>query len=93
MTQLHYRTPVYRGIYAVVFTGCYLFFVAYLLSGDDSGSDNNTGVYRLIIGAVIACGVGALAGPALHRRLMKSRTPGSGRARRKSGHTHRSKRP
>lgn len=93
MSPLHYRTPVYRGIYAVVFTGCYLFLVAYVLSGDGTGSDDNSGVYQLLVGAVLACGIGALAGPALHRRIIKARNPAAGRARRKSSRTHRSKRP
>ena len=91
MSPLHYRTSVLRGLYAVAFSAGYMLLAAYRFSGDD-GSANNSGVYRLLIGAAIACGAGALAGPALHRRLFNLGSPASSRARHKSGHSDRSKR-
>ena len=73
MSRVTYRSAVYRGAYAVVFVGAYLFLAAYLLSGDDSGSDSSAGVWRLLVGLLLVGLIGALTGPALHRYLFKSR--------------------
>lgn len=82
MSLLRYRTPVLRGIYAAAFLGAYLFFVTYMLSGDDSGSSDNSGVYSLLIRACIACCVGAWTGPTLHRWLFKASGSDSSSSRR-----------
>ncbi len=75
MRPLTYRTSIYRGAYAAGFAGAYLLLAAYWLSGDDSGSDNSAGVWRLLLGMALACVAGALAGPTLHRRLFKRSEP------------------
>lgn len=76
MGQLTYRTSVYRGAYAAVFVAAYLLLAASLLSGDDSGSETSAGVWRLLLGMALAGLAGAVAGPAVHRRLFnKHRTP------------------
>jgi peptidoglycan/LPS O-acetylase OafA/YrhL len=71
MSRGTYRTSTYRGVYAIGFVGAYLLLVAYLSSGDDSGSIDNVGVWLLMLGLATVFIVGALAGPALHRRLFK----------------------
>jgi hypothetical protein len=73
MSRLTYRSLIYRGVYAVIFASTYLLFAAYLLSGDDSGSESNTGIWRLLVGLVLVGLIGVLAGPALHRRVFKQR--------------------
>ncbi len=73
MSRLTYRSAIYRGAYAAVFTCAYLLLAAWLLSGDDSGSESNAGVWRLLIGLLLACLAGAASGPALHRRLFARR--------------------
>ncbi len=73
MSQLTYRSSVYRGAYAAIFAGVYLLLTAYLLSGDDSGSETSAGVWRLVAGLLLACVLGALAGPGLHGKLFKHR--------------------
>ncbi len=73
MGQLTYRSTIYRGAYGVIFVAAYLLITAYLLSGDDSGSESSAGVWRLVLGMVLVCAVGAAAGPTLHRRLFKTR--------------------
>ena len=82
MSRLSYRSLIYRGTYAAAFACAYLLFAAYLLSGDDSGSETNAGVWRLIAGLVVATAFGALTGPALHRRLF-ARLTDSGKVRKK----------
>ncbi len=74
MSQMTYRTSVYRGAYAALFVGMYLLLAAYLLSGDDSGSDSSSGVWRLLIGMLLAAAVGTGFGPALHRKIFPRRT-------------------
>lgn len=71
MSQLTYRTAVYRGAYAAIFVAAYLLLAASLLSGDDSGSESSAGVWRLLLGMALAAMAGAIGGPALHRRLFK----------------------
>ncbi|MDD5334850.1 MAG: hypothetical protein PHS32_14040 [Rhodoferax sp.] len=87
MSQLTYRTAVYRGAYATVFVAAYLLLAAFLLSGGDSVSESSTGVWGLMLGMALAGTAGAIAGPALHRRLFKSRA--ARRAAHKPGkHSH-----
>ena len=83
MSRLTYRSRVYRGAYAILFVGAYLLVAAYLLSGDESGSYSSTGVWKLLIGLMVACIIGAIVGPTLHRRL-RGVTPRS-RSRRSRG--------
>lgn len=71
MSYLPYRTAVYRGAYAAVFVGGYLLLAAYMLSGDDSGSESNVGIWVMLTGLCLAALAGALVGPRLHRGLFK----------------------
>lgn len=71
MSHLPYRTAIYRGAYAAIFVGGYLLLVAYMLSGDDSGSESNRGIWAMLAGLCLAALSGALVGPRLHRRLFK----------------------
>ena len=75
MSQLTYRSAVYRGAYATIFVGLYLLLAAYLLSGDGSGSEDNAGVWLMLLGMAVAFATGALAGPRLHRQLFGYRKP------------------
>ena len=73
MSKLIYRSGVYRGIYAVCFAGAYLLLAAYMLSGDDTGSDSSAGVWKLLTGLVIFAVAGAATGPGLHRLAVKNK--------------------
>lgn len=87
MSHLPYRTAIYRGAYAGVFAGSYLLLAAYLLSGDDSGSENNVGIVVILVGLCVVAVIGALVGPRLHRNLFK--LPARQHLARKSKHpTH-----
>ncbi len=75
MRSSTYHSSIYRGAYAAIFAGTYMLLAAYRLSGDDSGSDSNAGVWRLLLGLALVCVTGAAVGPALHRRLFKRAAP------------------
>ncbi|MFZ4481907.1 MAG: hypothetical protein ACOYNZ_18665 [Rhodoferax sp.] len=81
MSRLTYRSTVYRGAYATLFAGTYLLLAAYWLSGDESGSDSVAGIWKLLLGLVVAAVLGALSGPGLHRRLRGGRAAHSSRHR------------
>jgi hypothetical protein len=63
-----YRTTFYRYMWALVFIFIYLLLMAYGLN-NDSGSSDNSGIYKLIIGAVISASLGAFFAPRLNERL------------------------
>ena len=63
-----YRTTFYRYMWALVFIFIYLLLMAYGLN-NDSGSSDNSGIYKLIIGAVIFAFLGAFFAPRLNERL------------------------
>ena len=75
MSQLTYRSAVYRGAYATMFVGLYLLLAAYLLSGSGGGSEDNEGVWTMLLGMIVVGISGALAGPRLHRQLFGYRKP------------------
>jgi hypothetical protein len=74
-----YRTSFYRYLWALVFIFIYFLLVVYRLNGDDSGSSDNSGIYKLLVGAVIFAFLGAFFAPRLNERL-EALTP-SGRRR------------
>ena len=92
MSHLPYRTAIYRGAYAALFVGAYLLLAAYALSGDDSGSENNTGIVIMLIGVCVVAVLGAMFGPRLHRTLFKmparSRLAGKSKRRSHNQHSH-----
>ncbi len=66
-----YRTVYYRYFWAIAFVLAYFLLVAYRLGGDDSGSSDNSGIYKLLIGAVLVGGLGAFFAPRLNLALQK----------------------
>ena len=63
MNSKSYRTGFVRASWAV--SAMFLYFLAHymLLSGSEEGSENNNGIYLLLIGAMIAGGIGAFLAP------------------------------
>ena len=86
MGKLTYRSTVYRGTYALAFVGAYLLLVAYVMSGDDSGSSTNAGVWAVLLGMLLCAVAGAVAGPSLHRRIFKHGVGRQSRHRHHSDH-------
>ena len=66
-----YRTVYYRYFWAIAFVLGYLLLMAYWLGGDDSGSSDNQGIYKLLIGAVLVGGMGAFFAPRLNSAIQK----------------------
>ena len=66
-----YRTVYYRYFWAMAFALAYFLLAAYRLGGDDSGSSDNSGIYKLLIGAVLVGGLGAFFAPRLNLALQK----------------------
>jgi len=66
-----YRTVYYRYFWAIAFVLAYFLLLAYWLGGDDSGSTNNQGIYKLLIGAVLVGGLGAFFAPRLNLAMQK----------------------
>ena len=66
-----YRTVYYRYFWAIAFVLGYFLLVAYWLGGDDSGSSDNKGIYKLLIGALLVGGLGAFFAPRLNLALQK----------------------
>lgn len=63
MNGKSYRTGFVRASWAV--SAVFLYFLAryMLLSDSEEGSENNNGIYLLLIGAMIAGGIGAFLAP------------------------------
>jgi hypothetical protein len=83
-----YRTVYYRYFWAIAFVLAYFLLLAYWLGGDDSGSTDNQGIYKLLIGAVLVGGLGAFFAPrlnlAIQKLLPESRRREADRKRRQS---------
>jgi hypothetical protein len=91
-----YRTVYYRYFWAIAFVLGYFLLMAYWLGGDDSGSSDNQGIYKLLIGAVLVGGMGAFFAPRLNSAIQKllpeSRRREADRKRRQSkGRSQRSR--
>jgi hypothetical protein len=91
-----YRTVYYRYFWAIAFLLGYFLLLAYWFSGDDSGSSDNKGIYKLLIGAVLVGGMGAFFAPrlnlAIQKLLPESRRREADRKRRQSkGRSQRSR--
>ena len=84
-----YRTSFYRYLWALVFIFIYFLLVVYRLNGDDSGSSDNSGIYKLLVGAVIFAFLGAFFAPRLNERL-EALTPSGRRSKhdRDTGRSH-----
>ena len=85
--EKNYRSAVYRRVYSAAFVGAYLLLQAYRFFGDAQVSEDNNGIWAILLGMAIAGAVGALAGPRLHRLLFYSRAPARS-TRRTSGDNH-----
>jgi hypothetical protein len=66
-----YRTVYYRYFWAIAFLLAYFLLLAYWFGGDDSGSTDNKGIYKLLIGAALVGGLGAFFAPRLNLALQK----------------------
>ena len=64
-----YRTGFARASWAV--GGLFIYFLIHyvLLNGTDEGSENNDGIYLLLIGASVAAGLGAFLAPRINAYL------------------------
>jgi hypothetical protein len=64
-----YRTGFARASWAV--GGLFIYFLIHyvLLNGSDEGSEDNNGIYILLIGASIAAGLGAFLAPRINAYL------------------------
>ena len=78
-----YRTGFARASWAVggvfVYFSCHYF----LLSGSEEGSEDNNGIYLLLIGAFIAAGIGAFFAPRINAYLYRYTPQGRRSARSK----------
>ena len=64
-----YRTGFARACWAV--GGLFIYFLIHyvLLNGSEEGSEDNDGIYFLLIGAAIAAGIGAFLAPRINAYL------------------------
>jgi hypothetical protein len=64
-----YRTGFARASWAV--GGLFIYFLChyFLLNGSEEGSEDNNGIYLLLIGAFIAAGIGAFLAPRINAYL------------------------
>lgn len=70
-----YRTVTYRYFWAIAAIFIYFLLCAYGLGGDGAGSSDNSGIFILIIGAVVMGALGAFFAPRLNEvfeRMMPS---------------------
>jgi len=65
-----YRTSSYRFFWGILGIFIYFLFGAYLLNGG-SGSSGNSGIFKLLFGAVIVGGLAAFLGPRFNESLEK----------------------
>ncbi len=64
-----YRTVTYRYFWGIAAVFFYFLLCAYGLGGDGGGSSDNSGIYILILGAVVMGGLGAFFAPRLNEAL------------------------
>ena len=78
-----YRTGFARACWAV--GGVFIYFSCHyvLLSGSEEGSEDNNGIYLLLIGALIAAGIGAFFAPRINAYLYRYTPQGRRSARSK----------
>ncbi|WP_143736193.1 hypothetical protein [Polynucleobacter kasalickyi] len=64
-----YRTGFARACWAV--GGLFIYFLIHyvLLNGSEDGSEDNDGIYLLLLGAAIAAGIGAFLAPRINAYL------------------------
>ena len=64
-----YRTGFARACWAV--GGLFIYFLIHyvLLNGSEEGSEDNDGIYLLLLGAAIAAGIGAFLAPRINAYL------------------------
>ena len=78
-----YRTGFARACWAV--GGLFIYFLIHyvLLNGSEEGSEDNNGIYLLLLGASIAAGVGAFLAPRVNAYLYQYTPQGRRNARAK----------
>jgi len=78
-----YRTGFARASWAV--GGVFIYFSVHyiLLNGSEEGSEDNDGIYLLLIGALIAAGIGAFFAPRINAYLYRYTPQGRRSARSK----------
>jgi len=78
-----YRTVFARASWAV--GGIFIYFSChyFLLSGSEEGSEDNNGIYLLLLGALIAAGIGAFLAPRINAYLYRYTPQGRRSARSK----------
>ncbi len=64
-----YRTVTSRYLWGIAAVFFYFLLCAYGLGGDGGGSSDNSGIYILILGAVVMGGLGAFFAPRLNEAL------------------------
>ena len=64
-----YRTVTYRYFWGITAVFLYFLLCAYGLGGDGAGSSDNSGIFILIIGAVVMGALGAFFAPRLNEAL------------------------
>jgi len=64
-----YRTSSQRFFWGLAGLFTYFLLGAYVLGGDGSGSSDNVGIYKLLIGALIVGGLAAFLAPRLNEGL------------------------
>ena len=100
-----YRTSSQRFFWGLAGLLAYFLLGAYVLGGDGSGSSDNVGIYKLLMGALIVGGLAAFLAPRLNEGLermlpsgrrkqeeLKKKQGGSSRSSRRSGRSSSSSR-
>lgn len=64
-----YRTVTYRYFWGLTSVFVYFLLASYLLGGDGAGSSDNSGIYKLILGALLFGFLGAFFAPRLNEAL------------------------
>ena len=83
MKSKSYRTGFVRASWAVSVMFMYFLMHYMLLSGSEEGSENNNGIYLLLVGAVIAGGIGAFLAPRFNAFMYQYTPQGRRNARAK----------
>jgi hypothetical protein len=78
-----YRTGFARACWAIGGVFIYFSYHYFLLSESEEGSEDNNGIYLLLIGALIAAGIGAFFAPRINAYLYRYTPQGRRSARSK----------
>jgi len=91
-----YRTEFQRFLWGAIFLSVYFLVVFYRLSGDESGSESNNGIWMLLVFGVFFCALGAYFAPAWSALAQKytasGRRQSASRSKSHAGEGHRQSR-